>query len=108
MPGRVSPVPLRDLVAVLIAGPSSATVQIVGDLLVFAALGFAAPLRFPAPASIPRVLALAAGCSILVEVAPYALRLDRVSSVDDVLLDTAGAGLAARAARRWWRIPAMP
>jgi glycopeptide antibiotics resistance protein len=52
---------------------------------------------------VPRILALAAGCSILVETAQYVLRLDRVSSVDDVLLNAAGAGLAALASRRWWR-----
>ncbi len=43
------------------------------------------------------------GCSVLVEVAQYVLRLGRVSSVDDVLLNTAGAGLAALASRHWWR-----
>ncbi|MFI9587101.1 VanZ family protein [Streptomyces sp. NPDC052236] len=95
----VSLVPLRDLHAVLAAG---ATFQIVGNLLVFAALGFLAPVRFAALASVPRILALAAGCSVLVEAAQYVLRLNRVSSVDDVLLNTAGAGLAALASRLWW------
>ncbi|MGW9196736.1 VanZ family protein [Micromonospora chersina] len=104
--GRVSLVPLRDLFTILAAGPLTVTVQIVGNLLVFAALGFLAPLRFAALASVPRILALAAGCSVLVEVAQYVLRLDRVSSVDDVLLNTAGAGLAALASRRWWRTTA--
>ncbi|TCO62113.1 VanZ family protein [Actinocrispum wychmicini] len=103
VPGRVSVVPLRDLLAVLADGPLTATVQVVGNLLVFAALGFFGPLRFAALASVPRILALAAGCSVLVETAQYVLRLDRVSSVDDVLLNTAGAGLAALAARRWWQ-----
>ncbi|GID91540.1 VanZ family protein [Amorphoplanes digitatis] len=103
--GRVSLVPLRDLLAVLAAGPLTVTVQVVGNLLVFAALGLLAPLRFAALASVPRILALAAGCSVLVEVAQYVLRLDRVSSVDDVLLNAAGAGLAACASRRWWRVP---
>lgn len=42
----------------------------------------------------------------LVEVAQYVLRLDRVSSVDDVLINAAGAGLAALASRRWWRTTA--
>ncbi len=93
--GRVSLVPLRDLVA-MSAG------QIVGNLLVFAALGFFAPMRFAALASVPRVLVLAAGCSALVETAQFVLRLDRVSSVDDVLLNAAGAGLAALLSRRWW------
>ena len=103
VPGRVSLVPLRDLLAVLDAQPGTAVVQVVGNLLVFAAIGFFAPLRFAALASVPRVLVLAAGCSAAVELAQYVLRLDRVSSVDDVLLNTAGAGLAALASRRWWR-----
>jgi hypothetical protein len=99
VPGRVSLVPLRDLLTM-------STGQVVGNLLVFAALGFLAPLRFEALASVARILALAAGCSVLVEAAQYVLRLDRVSSVDDVLLNTAGAGLAALASRRWWRATA--
>ncbi|MFG1813473.1 VanZ family protein [Kribbella sp. NPDC049174] len=99
VPGRVNLVPLRDLLTM-------STGQIVGNLLVFAALGFFAPMRFAALASLPRILAFAAGCSVLVEVAQYVLRLDRVSSVDDVLLNTAGAGLAALASRRWWRTSA--
>jgi glycopeptide antibiotics resistance protein len=106
VPGRVSLVPLRDLLTILAGGPLTATVQVVSNLLVFAALGFLAPLRFAALASVPRILALAAGCSVLVEAAQYVLRLDRVSSVDDVLLNTAGAGLAALASRRWWRATA--
>lgn len=95
----VSLVPLRDL---LVMAPG----QIVGNLLVFAALGFFAPLRFAALASVPRMLALGAGCSVLVETAQYVLRLDRVSSVDDVLLNATGAGLAALASRSWWRVTA--
>jgi len=102
-PARVSLVPLLDLLTILADGPVRATGQVVGNLLVFAALGFFAPVRFAAMASVPRILALAAGCSILVEAAQYVLRLDRVSSVDDVLLNAAGAGLAALASRRWWR-----
>jgi hypothetical protein len=99
VPGRVSVVPLRDL---LTMGP----LGIGGNLLVFAALGFFAPIRFAALASMPRVLALGAGCSGLVEIAQYVLRLDRVSSVDDVLVNAAGAALAALASRRWWRTTA--
>jgi glycopeptide antibiotics resistance protein len=107
VPGRVSLVPLQDLLTILAdGGPVTLTGQVVGNLLVFAALGFFAPLRFAALASVPRILALAAGCSVLVEAAQYVLRLDRVSSVDDVLLNTAGAGLAALASRRWWRATA--
>jgi hypothetical protein len=95
VPGRVSLVPLWDLLTM-------STSQVVGNLLVFAALGFFGPLRFAALASVPRILTLAASCSALLEVAQYVLQLDRVSSVDDVLLNAAGAGLAAMASRRWW------
>lgn len=99
VPGRVNLVPLQDLFAM-------ETGQIVGNLLIFAALGCLAPLRFVALGSLPRVLALAAGCSVMIETAQYVLRLDRVSSVDDVLLNAAGAVLAALASRRWWRAKA--
>ena len=96
VPGRVSLVPLRDLVTM---GP----IGIGGNLLVLAALGFFAPIRFAALASLTRVLALGVACSALIETAQYVFRLDRVSSVDDVLVNAAGAGLAALASRRWWR-----
>jgi hypothetical protein len=86
--GAVSLVPLRDL-------ETMSTVQVVGNLLIFASFGFLAPLRFAALSSVPRITALAAAGSGLIETAQYVLRLDRVSSVDDVLLNAAGAGLAA-------------
>ncbi|KUL23170.1 VanZ family protein [Actinoplanes awajinensis] len=101
--GRVSLVPVRDLLAVLDSPPLTVVVQVVGNLLVFAALGFFGPIRFAALASVPRILALAALCSALVEILQHVLRLDRVTSVDDVLLNAAGAGLAALLSRRWWR-----
>ncbi|MGX7826418.1 VanZ family protein [Actinokineospora sp. 24-640] len=99
VPGRVSLVPLQDLVTM---GP----LGIVGNLLIFAALGFFAPMRFAPPASVPRLLALGAGCSLLVETAQYVFQLDRVSSVDDVLVNAAGTVLAGLASRRWWRTTA--
>ncbi|SIN36785.1 Glycopeptide antibiotics resistance protein [Micromonospora cremea] len=99
VPGRVSLIPLRDL---LTMGP----VGIGGNLLIFAALGFFAPMRFAVLASVPRILALGAGCSALVETAQYVLRLDRVSSVDDVLVNAAGAVVAGLASRHWWRTAA--
>jgi glycopeptide antibiotics resistance protein len=98
-PSRVSLVPLRDLVTM---GP----VGIGGNLLVFAALGFFAPLRFAALASVPRILALGAACSAVVETLQYVLRLDRVSSVDDVLVNAVGAALFGLASRHWWHTAA--
>ncbi|GLW72927.1 hypothetical protein Kpho02_52260 [Kitasatospora phosalacinea] len=104
---RVTLVPLHDIAEIVGAGPpATAVAQIVGNMLVFAVLGFLAPVRFAALASVWRVLALGAACSVLVEAAQYVLRLDRVSSVDDVLLNAGGAALAALASRRWWRRPA--
>ncbi|GAA2851717.1 hypothetical protein Acy02nite_35370 [Actinoplanes cyaneus] len=94
--GRVSLVPLRDLATM-------GTLGIAGNLVIFAALGFFAPTRFAALATAPRILALGAGCSLMVEIGQYVLRLDRVSSVDDVLLNAAGALLAGLASRHWWR-----
>jgi hypothetical protein len=99
--GRVSAlslIPLRDLLTMPLS-------QVVGNMLIFAALGFFAPIRFAALASVPRILALAAVCSIVIETTQYFLP-DRISSVDDVLLNAAGAGLAALASRAWWRTPA--
>ncbi|MEV6303060.1 VanZ family protein [Actinoplanes sp. NPDC051861] len=96
VPGRVSLVPLRDLVTM-------APLGIGGNLLVLAALGFFAPMRFAVLASVPRILALGAGCSILIETAQYVFQLDRVSSIDDVLVNATGAVLAALLSRPWWR-----
>ena len=101
VPGRLSLVPFRDLSTMGLLG-------IVGNLLVFAALGFFSPMRFAALASLPHILALAAGCSALIEIAQYVLQLDRVSSVDDVLLNAVGAVPAAVASRPWWRTGPEP
>ena len=95
VPGRVSLVPLQDLLGMSLFG-------IVTNLLILAALGFFAPLRFAALASLPRMFALGAAGSLLIETAQYVFQLDRVSSIDDVLLNAAGCGLAALASRRWW------
>jgi hypothetical protein len=94
--GGVSLVPLRDLVTMPPA-------QVVGNLLGLAALGFFGPVRLTGLASLWRVLAAAASCSVLIETAQYVLPLGRVTSVDDVLLNTAGAGLAALVSLPWWR-----
>ena len=99
VPGRVSLIPLRDLVTMVPRG-------IAGNLLIFAVLGFFAPMRFAALSSVSRILELGAGCSVMVSTAQYVLRLDRVSSVDDVLVNATGAVLAGLASRHWWRTAA--
>jgi hypothetical protein len=87
-------VPLVDLVQVLAGGGLTAFFQVGGNLLVFAAFGFFAPWRWRwAGAAV--VTSVAASASVVVESLQYALALGRVTSLDDVLLNAAGAGLAA-------------
>ncbi|MGW3893819.1 VanZ family protein [Micromonospora profundi] len=104
-PRQVHLVPLRDLADLLTAPPATAVVQVVGNLLVFAALGFFAPVRFTALASIRRLFLLGAAGSLLVESLQYVQDLGRVSSVDDVLLNATGAALAGLLSHRWWARP---
>jgi glycopeptide antibiotics resistance protein len=54
------------------------------------------------PLGCPRILAVAVAASIVIEVLQWLLDIGRVSSVDDVIVNAAGAGLAAAASRRWW------
>jgi glycopeptide antibiotics resistance protein len=102
----VSVVPLGDL-AELASGPfGAAFAQVVGNLLVFATLGALVPIRSPRFTRLWRVALLAAALSVTVEALQYGLRLGRVSSVDDVLLNTVGAVLASLATRPWHMKPA--
>lgn len=98
-PGGVHLVPLRDIADQLVGDPMTALVQISANLLVFSALGFFAVLRWGiGPVAATGLGALASGT---VETLQYLLDLGRVSSVDDVLLNAAGAGLAALAGVHW-------
>jgi hypothetical protein len=101
-------VPFRDLAAVLTAAPQTVVVQVAGNLLVFAALGALLPMRSARTAGLAPVALVAAAGSIAVETLQHLLHLGRVSSIDDVLLNVAGAALAALVTRRRWadRIPA--
>jgi len=101
-PRSVDLVPLHDLPSWLSGSPGTAVAQISGNLLVLAAFGFFLPVRFGFAASLPRVLLIAAATAILVETLQWVLGIGRVSSVDDVLVNTVGAGLAACLSQRWW------
>lgn len=107
-PNGVGLVPFVDLADVAGASWQTVFVQVGGNLLVFAALGALLPVRTAAMASIGRVAAVAAAFSVLAELLQYVLRLGRFSSIDDVILNTAGAAIFALVTRRWWahRIPA--
>jgi glycopeptide antibiotics resistance protein len=106
-PGQrgVALVPLRDLVELLDGRPVTLVVQLVGNLLVLAAFGAFLPMRFAVLARMHRVAAAAVGASTTIEVLQYALDLGRVSSIDDVLVNTVGALLGAALSRRWWAGP---
>jgi hypothetical protein len=99
-PSSVSLVPFHDLPSWWQADAGTTAAQLVGNLLVLAAFGFCLPIRFPL--SWWQVAGLALITSIGIEVSQYALDIGRVSSVDDVLTNTLGAGLAAVLSRPWW------
>ncbi|MDL9977782.1 VanZ family protein [Microbacterium sp. ASV49] len=102
--GGVSLVPFQDLMVTLRG--DDAIVQVGGNLLVLAAVGFFLPIRFrlAAPKWVPAAVALiAAGISLLLEILQHVLQLGRVSSIDDVLVNTVGAVIACVASRHWWR-----
>ncbi|WP_318782157.1 VanZ family protein [Nonomuraea africana] len=98
----VSLVPFRDLATLASAPPATVFVQVGGNLLVFACLGALLPVRSARFAGLARVAAVAACASLTVELLQYGLRLGRFSSIDDVLVNTAGAVMAALVTRRWW------
>lgn len=99
--GLVHLIPFEDLVGQFHRPPLWVAFQIGGNLLVFAAFGFLAPVRWSIHPS--WVMVTAAVASTTVEFLQWALHLGRVASVDDVLVNTVGAGLAALCSRRWWR-----
>ncbi|NYI76894.1 VanZ family protein [Nocardioides panzhihuensis] len=94
--GSVSLVPLEDL-------PTMTPIGVVGNLLIFAAAGFFGPIRFRVLRSVGRVLVLGIAGSVTIETLQHTLRLDRVSSIDDVLLNAGGATVAAILSWPWWR-----
>ncbi|WP_218003101.1 VanZ family protein [Nocardia asiatica] len=93
-------VPLRDLAEQL--ADDRVIEQFGGNLLVFAALGFLLPVRRPWFARSSRILLAGAAASIAVETAQFALAIGRHSSVDDVLINAAGACLAGQLSRHLW------
>jgi len=107
-PRQVHLIPLRDLyLQVTTTSTTNVMVQVGGNLLVFAAVGFFAPVRFAALAGLGRLLALGAAGSALVEALQFVLDIGRVTSVDDVLVNAVGAALAGLVSRPWWapRVP---
>jgi VanZ like family len=102
-PERISLRPLVDLIAQVRGDGAEAFVQIFANLVFLVPLGALAPMRWRWPASLPRVIVMAVVYSSAIEAAQYAVHLGRISSLDDVLQNTAGAALGALLTRRWWR-----
>ena len=101
-PRSVDPVPLHDLPSWLSGDPGTAAAQLLGNLAVLAGAGLLLPVRYGWAASLPRILVIAAGSAGTIEALQWVLAIGRVSSVDDVLVNTAGAVLAAACSHRWW------
>jgi glycopeptide antibiotics resistance protein len=99
--GELHLIPFEDLRNQIRVGPAFLIVQVGANLLVFAAFGAFAPIRWRI--GVGRVVIVAAVAAALVEFLQCALHLGRVSSIDDVIVNAAGAGLAALCMRRWWR-----
>ncbi|MFD3507718.1 VanZ family protein [Nocardia sp. NPDC058666] len=91
----VSAIPLHDLTATVGALSFDTVVQIGANLAIFFPLGFLLPLRCPRFTGVWRMFALGAALSATLEIAQFVLDIGRVSSVDDVLMNAAGAGLGA-------------
>jgi hypothetical protein len=104
-PRQVNLDPISGLAGVLTGAPIDAIIQMGGNLAVFAAFGVFGPMRWRLGAW--AVTGLAALGSAVLETLQYVLDLGRVTAVDDVLVNAAGAGIAALLARRW-RLPRLP
>jgi len=97
----VNLVPFRDLSTLVHFGWEHVAVQIVGNLLLLAPLGFGLPIRWRVGPF--TVLVVGACASVVIESLQWVLQLGRFSSVDDVLVNSAGAAIAAMIAYPWWR-----
>jgi len=78
--------------------------QNAGNVLLFLPFGALLPVAFNgAFARLWRILAVAAGLAFAIEVLQYLLDVGRVSSTDDVILNTVGAALGCVLTQHWWR-----
>jgi hypothetical protein len=82
--------------------------QVIGNVLLLCPLGALLPLRMRRLRTLARVALAALLASVLVEGTQYLIHCGRVTSADDVLLNTAGATLGAALSRRGWRSLDVP
>jgi hypothetical protein len=100
-PRLVYLIPFVDLTEQIVKGPRYLAIELGGNLAVLLVLGFFMPIRYRV--GLLAVAAVACAASTLVEVSQYVLDLHRTTSIDDVIINTAGAVLGALLSRRWWR-----
>jgi hypothetical protein len=98
---RIFLIPFVDLAEQISKGPRFLAIEVGGNLAVFVVLGFFLPIRYRI--GLGALAGLVAASSAGVEVIQYAFDLHRVSSIDDVIINTAGGVLAALVSHRWWR-----
>ncbi|WP_053648239.1 MULTISPECIES: VanZ family protein [unclassified Streptomyces] len=105
--GRISAVPFREILDASAHADVDLSdvraVNLVGNVLLLVPFGAAAAFVWPGRRRVLKTALTGAALSLTVEVAQYALALGRVTSVDDVLLNTSGAALGAVLVRRWNR-----
>ena len=101
-PRSIDLTPLNDVPSWFDDSWLTAAEQLGGNLLALAALGACLPVLVPALAWLPRIALPAAALATGIEIAQWVFDIGRVSSVDDVLVNTLGATLAALASRPWW------
>jgi len=99
-------VPGADITAAF--GDDGSLWQVIGNVLLLSPLGALLPLRMRRLRTLARVALAALAASLLVEGTQYLIHTGRVTSTDDVLLNTAGATLGAALSRRGWRALDLP
>jgi glycopeptide antibiotics resistance protein len=77
--------------------------QVAGNLVLLAPLGALLPLRTTVLRSLTRITFAAFSSSAVIETTQYLIHSGRVTSTDDVLLNTVGAVAGAGLTARWWR-----
>ncbi|QWF80876.1 VanZ family protein [Amycolatopsis sp. CA-230715] len=77
--------------------------QVAGNVLLLAPIGVLLPFRLRRARSLRMVAGCALVLSVLVESLQFLIHAGRVTSADDVLLNTIGAAAGAATSRPWWR-----
>jgi glycopeptide antibiotics resistance protein len=91
-------VPLDNIIEVLLEGRSVSyedAGQVLGNIALFVPLGWLVPMLWPKLRSLWRVVALGGAISIGIELAQLLFIPGRQSSLDDVILNVAGAFVGA-------------